>query len=444
MVQKRKYKAAGVEAEDRISHLPDNILHHILSFLGTEEAVDTCVLSRRWRYIWMGIHTLDFDEDRMMETTSMKIDLVNFVRRVFRLHDGSVINKVKLSTCENCNSNNRNSDLEELVSEILRRKVQELDLFLYDGILMPHSLYCCESLTVMKLMASSHSTFSLPASVCFPILKFMHLGYSQFTCGEGIQQVSFSCQVLQEFKLIECIFDSFEAMHIFVPALERLNICEWCSERSNTWRDASPQIKIYAESLVSLDVFRGLSFDLSLCNVMSLNSASINMKNDDYVSNLFHGIQNVKELTLCDSTLEILPSVKVLLALSNLNKLTLTEIRPLNGELFIELLCSVPQIQSFIISSGIFKRSFEVYDFKAAEIPNSFLSHLKSFEIQGFFGKESEMYVVEFLLKNVSAIERVFIKSSPEISENLKKQNEVMRRLLILPRASASCLIVFS
>ncbi|KAL5725669.1 hypothetical protein ACHQM5_008788 [Ranunculus cassubicifolius] len=130
---------------------------------------------------------------------------------------------------------------------------------------------------------------------------------------------------------------------------------------------------------------------------MSLNSASINMKNDDYVSNLFHGIKNVKELTLCDSTLE-----------------------------------------------KTYKCSFEVYDFKVAEVPNSFLSHLKSFEIRGFFGKESEMSVVEFLLKNVSAIEKMFIKPSPEVSKNLKKQNEVMRRLLILPRASASCLIVFS
>jgi len=38
--------------EDRISALPDDALHHILFFLPSDDAVQTCVLARRWRHLW--------------------------------------------------------------------------------------------------------------------------------------------------------------------------------------------------------------------------------------------------------------------------------------------------------------------------------------------------------------------------------------------------------
>ncbi|KAL6870726.1 hypothetical protein ACP4OV_014574 [Aristida adscensionis] len=37
---------------DRISDLPEGVLHHVLSLLAAEDAVRTCVLARRWRDLW--------------------------------------------------------------------------------------------------------------------------------------------------------------------------------------------------------------------------------------------------------------------------------------------------------------------------------------------------------------------------------------------------------
>ncbi|XP_010431588.1 PREDICTED: putative F-box/LRR-repeat protein At3g18150 [Camelina sativa] len=45
---------------DLISSLPDVILQHILCFIPTKLAITTCLLSRRWRYVWCDTPSLSF------------------------------------------------------------------------------------------------------------------------------------------------------------------------------------------------------------------------------------------------------------------------------------------------------------------------------------------------------------------------------------------------
>ncbi|WVZ51233.1 hypothetical protein U9M48_002394 [Paspalum notatum var. saurae] len=57
MPPRKKGKVDGgaspeVGGVDGISALPDDALHHVLSFLPAEDAVRTCVLARRWRDLW--------------------------------------------------------------------------------------------------------------------------------------------------------------------------------------------------------------------------------------------------------------------------------------------------------------------------------------------------------------------------------------------------------
>lgn len=46
---------------DRLSSLCDELLHHIMSFLMARQAVQTCVLSKRWRNLWRYLPCLDFN-----------------------------------------------------------------------------------------------------------------------------------------------------------------------------------------------------------------------------------------------------------------------------------------------------------------------------------------------------------------------------------------------
>uniref|UniRef100_A0A0E0ECU1 F-box domain-containing protein n=1 Tax=Oryza meridionalis TaxID=40149 RepID=A0A0E0ECU1_9ORYZ len=48
----------GYGGPDRISSLPDELLHHVLSFVTTPEAVRTSALSRRWVGVWMRVPRL--------------------------------------------------------------------------------------------------------------------------------------------------------------------------------------------------------------------------------------------------------------------------------------------------------------------------------------------------------------------------------------------------
>jgi len=82
-LHKRKHK--DNENEDIISNLTDCILIHILSFLNAKEAVQTCILSKRWINLWKCLPTLTLSSSnfRTMESLS------EFLSQFLSLRDGS-------------------------------------------------------------------------------------------------------------------------------------------------------------------------------------------------------------------------------------------------------------------------------------------------------------------------------------------------------------------
>ncbi|KMS99010.1 hypothetical protein BVRB_3g066170 [Beta vulgaris subsp. vulgaris] len=61
MMREMKSLKGQMEYLDRISELPDFILHLILSFLKTEEACRTSILSKQWYNAWASMPNLDFE-----------------------------------------------------------------------------------------------------------------------------------------------------------------------------------------------------------------------------------------------------------------------------------------------------------------------------------------------------------------------------------------------
>nr|CAB3490023.1 unnamed protein product [Digitaria exilis] len=55
----KKNKAAAASGGDDLTReLPDALLHHVLSFLPVDEAVQTSVLARRWLHLWKDMPVL--------------------------------------------------------------------------------------------------------------------------------------------------------------------------------------------------------------------------------------------------------------------------------------------------------------------------------------------------------------------------------------------------
>lgn len=50
----------NVEADDRLSSLPDDFIHKIISFISIKQAIGTSTLSSRWRFIWTSLPYLNF------------------------------------------------------------------------------------------------------------------------------------------------------------------------------------------------------------------------------------------------------------------------------------------------------------------------------------------------------------------------------------------------
>ncbi|GJY02948.1 FBD-like protein [Tanacetum coccineum] len=93
--------AARIEYVDTLSTLPEDIRSNILSLMPTKSAMRTSILSRSWRYSWMWVHNVDFDEvhpvpdldcflefvNRVLEhckATQVKIFRLNFTKGMFQ------------------------------------------------------------------------------------------------------------------------------------------------------------------------------------------------------------------------------------------------------------------------------------------------------------------------------------------------------------------------
>ncbi|XVE50171.1 hypothetical protein DITRI_Ditri01bG0140500 [Diplodiscus trichospermus] len=57
---------------DRLNNLPDMLIHHIFSSMNTKNAIQTCVLSKRWNNLWTYLLSLSFDSRSFKNLISFK------------------------------------------------------------------------------------------------------------------------------------------------------------------------------------------------------------------------------------------------------------------------------------------------------------------------------------------------------------------------------------
>ncbi|CAK9150269.1 unnamed protein product [Ilex paraguariensis] len=266
------------DSEDKISNLPDCILHHILSFLSTKDAVATCILSTRWKYLWTSVPNIDFDDSLLylskvnawypLEVTCF----MNFVERVLLLRDASIMKRFRLS-CRVCFSSSR---VHAWVSAAIKHNVEELDLCLFveKCFMLPHCVFDCESLTVVKI--EMNCVLELPTCISFPCLRTLHLSLVTFPGDKSTQKLFSGCPVLQELAILDCDWMNLNSISISLPTLKSFIIDDLPSFDSNDDLHGC-EIKVEAANLVSLKYIGYLSNEISLYNLSSLVDASVHI-----------------------------------------------------------------------------------------------------------------------------------------------------------------------
>ncbi|KAJ0635027.1 putative F-box domain, leucine-rich repeat domain superfamily, F-box-like domain superfamily [Helianthus annuus] len=147
---------------DRLSSLPDELIHKILSFRPIRDAIGTSVLSSRWRFIWTSMPYLNFSSEDFFTLPEFS----KFVTHVLsRRNNLTEVYSVKLEF--------RGKASQLFVKRILNyafsHNVQQLNVvcLLENDIEFPISLFSSKSLKHLSLEAVEYKYHRRKANGCF-------------------------------------------------------------------------------------------------------------------------------------------------------------------------------------------------------------------------------------------------------------------------------------
>ncbi|XP_043687420.1 probable FBD-associated F-box protein At1g32375 [Telopea speciosissima] len=273
---------------DRITELPEGILHKILAFLEAKDAARTSTLSKRWESVWVSFPVLDFDETFWPSRKKF----IDYVKNSLQQRSQVYIQKFKLCI-KNLNHGNfkisscigswikfaTKGNLEELAINIsahnifipLRHFEDKKCRFCYR---LPQSIFTTESLTVLKLrrckLVSSNK-------VKLPCLKTLCL--EEIHAEDGIIQNLVSSSLLVEtLILISC--SGLKEFYCSSSQLQTL-IVEYLPEL-NKFDIETPNLQSF--SLSYNDQFTKL-FQINSARLKSLSLCCLTIAEE-----IFHGL----------------------------------------------------------------------------------------------------------------------------------------------------------
>ena len=158
---------------DRLSSLPDHLIHHILSLLDTRHVILLGVLSSRWRDLSTSVPTLHFNYAANFDDEGY---FVRFVDRALLVNSSPNIHKFRLSWFPF----NREyvSHLDAWLRFAMRKGIQELDFSfpcINDSYELPSWILNCETLISLTLR---NCWIQVSKPVNFTNLTVLYLDYT--------------------------------------------------------------------------------------------------------------------------------------------------------------------------------------------------------------------------------------------------------------------------
>ncbi|WVZ02608.1 hypothetical protein V8G54_023414 [Vigna mungo] len=299
------------EREDILSDLPDEVLQHIMEFLPTIQAIQTCVLSKRWKNLWRCLTTLTF------EFFNGGIHKYNrYVNHVLSNRDDSIsLHKMCLTVFNSTTPKVLNNAI-KYASE---HHIHELTLFMDIKFKQTPKSFIplvinCKSLTLLVIYSNSSSLpLILPPSFAIPSLKTLFLYNVVFTarddnsCAEPFSECTSLIALHLEGSMLT---HSTKTLCISNPSLYVLNM------KNIIYWHFEPKTVLHVPKLQSItleDNYFSTYYKLSCtCDLPLLTEVKISTRVYIDPSRILHWLRifsNVRTLTICSHILNMLKDI---------------------------------------------------------------------------------------------------------------------------------------
>ncbi|KAI9108089.1 hypothetical protein K1719_020962 [Acacia pycnantha] len=368
---------------DSISGLPDSLLLHILSFLQTKDAVQTCVLSKRWRHLWRSLPNLHFD-DRSFPSVEFFVQFVDAALHLVRL------NSVQMFVLKCKRFSVPEVKVNVWVNALANYKLTYLELhFPRQRIRLPSSFFICNTVSVLKLTGFSVGNLS---PVDLPSLKVLRLKDVKFSNSKCMARLLSNCLHLEEL-LLKGLKIPFE---------------------SEQWKNEYARFEHLLFADVPAFVFPMEVFS----NVQFLYLREIHPR----------------------LIWESIPTFH------NLIHLKIDKFDYINWSI-VELLRGFPKLQCLVFHKYGDDDSDDddsddecSMNFSTPYVPPCVSSHLKEFAYFGFGGRKLEFGILEYIMKNATVLRTVIVGRADTCERN---DFEMLKQLSSYPRCSANCRLVY-
>ncbi|PWA71741.1 FBD-like protein [Artemisia annua] len=210
---------------DRLSSLPEELISHLLSLMQTKVAVQTCILSKRWRHSWTLVHNLELNCDDFYLFTSF----LKFVDQVLALFKPFQVNKIRMHVFSFRII--PKSIVSKWISKALTFDVCELDIKVPD-VELPSRLFTCKSLTKFRLHHTSlyFSLSDCVSSINLPNLITLDINVAYTPLNDAFKLIQ-GCPILVNLSLKIKGWNDKEDYTFNIPTLKRLKLSTFSSSR---------------------------------------------------------------------------------------------------------------------------------------------------------------------------------------------------------------------
>ncbi|XP_019092188.1 PREDICTED: putative F-box/FBD/LRR-repeat protein At5g62970 [Camelina sativa] len=439
----------------------DDLLVKILSFLPTKDAASTSILSKQWKFLWMRVPKLEFDEKSMYPdefyykytflededhrrnyfTELGKSHMMRrFIDRNLPSHRSPVIESLHLKLFTDAF---QPEDIKLWVEIAISRCLEELSVtFIRFGgipiaVPMPSSLYTCKSLVTLKL--NRRILVDVPHTCCLPSLKALHLRRVIYADEESLQRLLSNSSVLEDLFLERSPGDNVRKFAVIIPSL--LSLCIVMSEEctSDGYIIDTPSLKCFK----AFDYSDTTSTCFLVKNMPKLEEAQVWAGQNS--KRLLQPVTSVKRLSLWVGNNDIAEVVVYGddIVFNKLEHLHFRTYKRFWSKLLFQLLNASPKLQHFTFSDHLTKdgtMGAPVCWKQLNSVPQCLLSSLQTFKWLGLHRSVEGKDLATYILRNSCLLKTATIS----LGRQPQRDHELETEVKFCLRGSPTCNLVFN